>query len=241
MAATYEAFIYAGAVDPHMSCTEYVCVSAVDGSTGVPGLDLYVTTNGAPSGNFNDPTTVGHINVDGLYYVNVANLSTAGAFTYAATLGFGGPEVASIVVTWLADAIDPCPNWEATPAPVLTAAYTTLAFTDVQLDWTASVSQDSHFWSIEYDVYRSTDAATYSFVGFTRDTLSYVDSGVSPGSTYWYYVQGREPVIGGGYNSNAASPPHTGPPLAGSIDLNRRLLAAGSPGLIDLDARLEAP
>lgn len=198
-------FIYAAAspIVP-LGCTAYVCVDA----DGVTGLDLRVTTNGAPSGSYNDPQSFGHVNVDGLYYVGPLS-ATLGDLTYGATLGLGGPEVGSLTLTWVPSiAPSPCLTWPAAPAPVLTATplyNPTPGLNNVQLDWTASVSADSRFWSIEYDIYKDIDLAGLAFLGFVRNTLTYTDVGVPVGHTIRYRVRGFEPVIGGGDYSNTVA------------------------------------
>lgn len=207
-------YTYAGDDNIPTPCTGYVIYDA-DGDTG---LDLYVTTNGSPSGIFNKPWTIGHLNVDGLYYIPIeVPFSSPGVYTYGATLGFGGPTVDSIAVTWVSPG-PPCVSYLAAPAPVLTAtaAYNpTVALNNVQLDWTASVSADSRFWSIEYDVEKKVDSGAFTAVAYLHDTLAYLDVGVPIGHTYVYRVTGREPVIGQGSLSNDATPDMTvdiGPP-----------------------------
>lgn len=205
-------YTYAGDDNIPQGCTGYVIYDA-DGDTS---LDLYVTTNGSPSGTYVKPWTIGHVNVDGLYYIGIG-VSSPGVYTYGATLGFGGSSVGSIAVTWVSSG-SPCANYLAAPAPVLTASAVynpTVGLNDIQLDWSASVSADSHFWSITYDIEKKVDSGAFTGLSFLHDTLTYLDVGVPIGHTYVYRVTGREPVIGQGSLSNNATPDMTtdvGPP-----------------------------
>lgn len=211
------AFFYAGADTASVfptNCTVYMCLD-FSPSAGPGGSNLHLKQGGTdlPGQPWNDPAAGGYVNVNGLYYLGAQNSGASGDITYEAHLA-DHTVVGTFVIHWL-PAGTPCPDFRAAPAPVLTATPVynpTPGLNDVRLDWTQTFSKDSHFWSIEYDIDKKTDAGSFGFLNFVHDTLTYLDTNVPVGHTYSYRVRGQEPVIGHNGYSNIVS-------LAGMVEV----------------------
>lgn len=116
-----------------------------------------------------------------------------------------------------AQAVAPAPPPTPPSAPTLSAA---ASETQVELTWTAPTSNGGAPVT-GYEVYRglaSGDATLYD----TSATLSYTDTAVDPGATYWYQVAAVNSV-GTGARSNevnatiAEPPPPPDPPSASTL------------------------
>lgn len=114
--------------------------------------------------------------------------------------------------------IDSATTWtpvDTTPpsAPMLSGAKdVTFPSTQINLTWIASTD---NVGVVAYDVYRNGGAIPIAILG--PATLAYPDPGLTPSTSYSYYVRARD-AIGNGTNSNTVSvttdpPPDTAAPM----------------------------